>query len=128
MPPGTTKVDRSTIFGNPFTAERREVAEAVALFREWLTSPCWYPDNEHKYPPLVTKHLLERRDRVLAELPKLRGRNLACWCPLPAEGDADICHASVLIQLAKTATCDAAPFRSASTLRGTTRPAEGSSS
>jgi hypothetical protein len=99
MPPDTTKVDRSTFFGNPFTADRREVAEAVALFREWLTSASWYPDNEHKYPPLVRKHLLEHRERVLAELPKLR-RNLACWCALPAKDEADPCHASVLLELA----------------------------
>ena len=100
MPPDTTKVDRSTIFGNPFTAERREAVKAVALFREWLTSASWQADNEDKYPPLVTKHLLERRERVLAELPKLRGRNLACWCPSPAEGEPDFCHAAVLLRLA----------------------------
>jgi hypothetical protein len=32
MPPDTVKVDRSKIYGNPFTTEKRERAEAVALF------------------------------------------------------------------------------------------------
>jgi len=30
----------------------------------------------------------------------LGGKSLACWCPLPAEGQPDICHARVLLDLA----------------------------
>lgn len=30
----------------------------------------------------------------------LAGRDLMCWCPLPAEGEPDHCHASVLIDIA----------------------------
>ena len=101
MPPDSVKVDRSTIFGNPFTMDKRERAAAVALFREWLTSATWIADCEQRYPPLLTKHLCERRTALLAALPKLRGKNLACWCPLPAKGEEDICHAAVLIELAK---------------------------
>ena len=104
MPPDTVKVDRGTIYGNPFTMENRERAEAVALFREWLTSATWVAECEQQYPPLLTKHLCERRTALLAALPKLRGKNLACWCPLPAEGEADTCHAAVLIDLANQPT------------------------
>ena len=100
MPPDTVKVDRSTIYGNPFTMENRERSEAVTLFREWLTSPTWTADCQQKYPPLLTKHLCNRRAVLLAALPKLRGKNLACWCPLPAEGEEDICHGAVLMELA----------------------------
>jgi hypothetical protein len=42
----------------------------VAVFREWLT------DNErygHGHE--------ERRQRLLARLPELRGKDLACFCP-----------------------------------------------
>lgn len=39
---------------------------------------------------------LERwRDRVETRLPELRGRDLACWCPLDRP-----CHADVLLELA----------------------------
>ena len=33
---------------------------------------------------------------------ELAGKNLACWCPLPAPGEPDICHAAVLLELANT--------------------------
>lgn len=29
----------------------------------------------------------------------LRGRDLACWCDLPADGQPDLCHAAYLIEL-----------------------------
>jgi hypothetical protein len=37
---------------------------------------------------------------VIAALPTLRGKNLACWCPLPAPGDPDICHAAIYLEMA----------------------------
>ena len=46
---------------------------------------------------------LYRRDaeaRPAADFAELAGRNLACWCPLPARGEPDICHAAVLLELA----------------------------
>lgn len=50
---------------------------------------------EARYPPLVAKHLIARRQDMLATLPELRGMNLACWCPL-----SGVCHADLLLQLA----------------------------
>lgn len=40
------------------------------------------------------------RTKLIAALPMLAGKNLACWCPLPAPGEPDICHAAVLLELA----------------------------
>jgi hypothetical protein len=34
---------------------------------------------------------------------ELAGRDLACWCKLPAEGQPDICHAAVLLEVAARA-------------------------
>lgn len=34
---------------------------------------------------------------------ELAGFDLACWCPLPAGGEPDICHAAVLLELANAA-------------------------
>ena len=31
---------------------------------------------------------------------ELAGRDLACWCPLPAAGEPDICHGAVLLAIA----------------------------
>lgn len=91
MPINTVKVDRNTVWGNPFVVgDRYEVrsphfgklcgphialasnAHAVALFRIWAP------------------HILADLDVRL-----LRGKNLACWCPLDQP-----CHADVLLELA----------------------------
>jgi uncharacterized protein DUF4326 len=40
------------------------------------------------------------RTKVLAALPGLRGKNLACWCALPEAGQRDNCHAALLLELA----------------------------
>jgi hypothetical protein len=100
MPANTFKVDRSTIYDNPFGGQVRTPKEAVAMFEEWLADPLW---NEHvgaAYPPLITKQLMDRRRDVLSSLTNLRGFNLACWCLLPDDGEADGCHAAVLLKLA----------------------------
>jgi hypothetical protein len=40
-------------------------------------------------------------EKLAAEARKeLRGKNLACWCPLPADGEEDFCHAAVLLRVA----------------------------
>jgi hypothetical protein len=70
MPPNTVKVDRSTKWGNPwFVTHEISAVQAVTWFR-----------NEH-----------------VGSLPvaELRGKNLACWCPLDKP-----CHADVLLELA----------------------------
>jgi hypothetical protein len=72
MPPNTVKVDRTTKWGNPCKHELPEVA--VAEFREILrTSPTL-------------------RAQIRSEL---RGKNLACWCPLDGP-----CHADILLMVA----------------------------
>lgn len=88
MPDNTVKVDRSTKWGNPFrigTAVHRgpaysgrdeyitDAAHACRVYRTWLFN---LRDAEHKVFPL-------------------RGKNLACWCPLD-----EPCHADVLLELA----------------------------
>ena len=100
MPENSLKVDRTTIFGNPFTIEKLEPPRAVELYRSWLMKELSDSDIEKRYPAVVAKHLFARRVAVLNALPKLRGKNLGCWCALPYAGEADVCHASVLLELA----------------------------
>jgi hypothetical protein len=94
MPPNTRKVDRSTVFGNPFDSVKYGVDDAVNLHRAWLTGAFTDEQIEARYPSLVAKHLIARRRRVLASLHELRGKNLACWCS-PSQS----CHADLLLEL-----------------------------
>jgi hypothetical protein len=89
-------VSRPSIFGNPWTvadlqktrlfAVGMEAGVCVVEFRRWLTNPID-----------CTRHnaLKERRKAILDALPSLRGKNLACWCPI-----GNPCHADVLLELA----------------------------
>ena len=92
MPANTVKVDRTTLFGNPFSAKEHGHDRAVALHRAWLT--------RRSIGKGLSKELLQRRKAVLEALPALRGKNLACWCPLPEHEEPDNCHAALLLELA----------------------------
>lgn len=76
------RVDRRTRWGNPYRIGRDGTRAEV--IRRYAT------------------YVLTRSD-LLADLPHLRGRVLACWCaPAP-------CHAEVLRDLADQATPDTPP-------------------
>jgi len=75
MPPNTIYVGRPTMWGN-YAADGSHKTYAVAAFRCWVdshASPTW-------------------RGRARIDL---RGKNLACWCPLDQP-----CHADVLLEIA----------------------------
>lgn len=102
MPPNTVSVARPGKWGNPFTVrgcraagfvgtDAELAARVVGAFRAWLTSPHW---RENWSGPEAER----RRNTILSELPSLRGKNLACWCPLDQP-----CHAAVLLELANAA-------------------------
>jgi Domain of unknown function (DUF4326) len=95
MPPNTRKVDRSTVFGNPFDVARYGLVEAMRLHRIWLTGEMSEIELNQRFPPAVVRHLVVRRLRVLEGLGQLRGMNLACWCPLSAR-----CHGDLLLEFA----------------------------
>jgi hypothetical protein len=61
----------------------RDAADATDLFRAYVE----FHDDE--WPPDVIRR-------------ELGGKDLACWCPLPAPGEPDHCHAAVLLRLAAT--------------------------
>ena len=72
MPPNTVNCTRPGPWGNPFRVYHHDVAKAVRLFEQSITP--------------------EFRARIKAQL---RGRNLACFCPLNQP-----CHADVLLRIA----------------------------
>jgi Domain of unknown function (DUF4326) len=95
LPKNTVCVDRSTQWGNPFIVGRDGTrVECVKLYATlmagYIALTCDAP------PEAQQKH----RDYVMQNLGELRGRNLACWCSLPAVGENDVCHGAVLLTLA----------------------------
>lgn len=88
MPEGAVYVGRPTQWGNPFTVERAELELSgaglpgdladllvVTVYRTWVKR--------------------EVDEFLTIDLEPLRGRDLACWCPLDRP-----CHADVLLELA----------------------------
>lgn len=75
MPENTVKVDRTTKWGNDFIMAHEGTRElAVTSHREQATA------QAEAFPNYFEP---------------LRGKNLACWCPLDKP-----CHADVLLELA----------------------------
>lgn len=86
MPANTVKVDRTTRWGNPFPigGEYPTAEAAVRRFQASLVmAPAPHPESHMGH--------------IRANLDELRGKNLACWCPLDQP-----CHADVLLNLANS--------------------------
>jgi hypothetical protein len=89
IPPNTVKVARPSKWGNPFQVvdvldaycgnKRDAAADCVRSYRQWL-------HGDEAYIALTSP--VEVRN-------ELRGKNLACWCPLDHP-----CHADVLLEIA----------------------------
>jgi hypothetical protein len=99
--PGAIVVTRPGKWGNPFEVEDAldddptlttdQARETCArMYRRWLDGEITLTDPE----------LIGRRTWILDHIDQLAGHPLACWCPLPEPGQADHCHADVLLDLA----------------------------
>lgn len=75
MPPNTKKVDRSTIYGNPFTLDEFSREDSLRLYRIYLDF-------------VLRKKILD--------IEPLRGYNLACSCKLDEN-----CHVDLLLEKIK---------------------------
>lgn len=90
LPPNTVTVARPTPWGNPFVKGRDgAAADCVARYRRLMQGEI----------ATDVQASAEEQQRVLAHVRQhvhtLRGRNLACWCPLDGP-----CHADTLLELA----------------------------
>jgi hypothetical protein len=86
MPPNTVYVGRPSIWGNPFKVVEGDTPMSVLTwYRLWLTGK-----------KMIGGGGL-RRLTVISRLPELRGKDLACWCPLDQP-----CHADVLLEIANS--------------------------
>lgn len=90
MPENTVKVDRTTMWGNPFVPGKPAPIGP--------TKGATVQDKRHAFvlyrslAPLSEHLVHEARER-------LRGKNLACWCPKDDPYE-DCCHAAVLLDIA----------------------------
>jgi hypothetical protein len=103
-PAGAIVVARPSKWGNPFTisgaiesewatTEKQARKLAVDAFRDCLTRG----EESEWWSAACAAHFI----RITENLDELRGRDLACWCPLIDEfGHRVPCHADVLLQLA----------------------------
>lgn len=97
LPEGAVYVGRPTIWGNPFATTGRGHAKATILHKEWLNGHVGALTLERLgFCPAQIDALDRLRERVLTNLHRLCGRNLACWCPL----SSDWCHANTLLRMA----------------------------
>jgi Domain of unknown function (DUF4326) len=96
-PDGVIYCGRPTIRGNPFDWRRFGLAYSVRLFRDWLDGRLSDLRIERLgFCPAEIEALHRRRERLLAEIGRLRGRDLQCWCPLSSRW----CHIDILIERA----------------------------
>lgn len=93
LPPGAVSVARPTRWGNPF---------AIGTELRFPFDEVYGPvvrDREHAVEIFTGYARITSGYAFLARR-ELAGKDLACWCPLPAEGEPDICHARVLLDIA----------------------------
>ena len=79
MPENCVYVGRPTKWGNPFKGE-----DAVYNYWTWISD-------------MVIRHGTMKPRYEALGIHELRGKNLACWCPLDKE-----CHADVLLSLVES--------------------------
>jgi hypothetical protein len=70
---GAVLVARPSRWGNPYSIEEYGRKRAIEMYEQWLLA----------------------NDELLAQLPSLKGKRLACYCKLD-----EPCHADVLARLA----------------------------
>jgi Domain of unknown function (DUF4326) len=112
LPPGTVCVDRSSKWwGNPFALDMhvgqgdplRPYLDAAVQAVLGIDVRAWDMVAAGTRKIAVAAYELwladqpELTDRIRRDL---RGKDLADYCPLPAEGEPDICHASILLAIA----------------------------
>lgn len=102
MQEGAVYVGRPTLFGNPVNVGGKcSAAQATKAYRELLKLPQLKlldrltDENGHVIHGFTSLGVIAWREAIKKKLPALRGRDLACWCPLDQP-----CHADVLLELA----------------------------
>lgn len=93
MPANAVYVGRPSRWGNPFV-----VGELKFLHNDEDGSTLVANVNTAQEAVAYFRWYVEASEHRLAAIAKLRGKDLACWCPLDQP-----CHADVLLELANAA-------------------------
>lgn len=106
LPPGAVKVDRSTDYGNPFRVEQvlvppgwKVVAPSGRVLALRASKADALAVAVQEFRAFITSGQLTAQRRRIAARENLRGRDLACWCPI-----GQPCHADVLLEIANERT------------------------
>lgn len=100
MPAGAVYVGRPTQWGNPFAPDWESLIPAWLIFGRSDADPVYItPQSSLQAVALYRVYLLamiqDAADEGKDLLAALRGKDLACWCPLDQP-----CHADVLLEFA----------------------------
>ncbi|MFN3473525.1 MAG: DUF4326 domain-containing protein [Blastomonas sp.] len=95
MPENTVSVARPTKWGNPYKV-------APAFESDGFKFPEVTPEIAVQCYRERYEAAMRQWESTRAAMEELRGKNLACWCPLDAP-----CHADVLLELANRDPDDA---------------------
>ena len=93
-------VDRSTRWGNPF--DWRDIMTLFSCTNEEAREMAsdWFSYGLRGFFQPRPGRVRDRIDYIREHVHELRNTNLACWCKLPAPGEPDLCHASILLEIA----------------------------
>lgn len=104
IPDGAVYVGRPSKWGNPFHThgDGYPMAPEIAVqaFRESLRATGdFFPNDHPRFRTYRGRRQMEARELTTIQDIKreLRGKNLACWCPLDQP-----CHADVLLEIANS--------------------------
>lgn len=114
MPEGAVYVGRPTRWANPFAVRKHPECFEVVDVGGWVdTVGRTFPGAREARAYAVELYRLHTGPMGSYELDvaevrlALAGRDLACWCSLPGEGEPDVCHAAVLLEIANEGDTDA---------------------
>lgn len=94
MPPNTVYVGRPTKWGNPWRVGEHGIPDAAEAVRRFRAALLGFESNGSFCAPIA--HPESYIGQIIFNAPtELRGKNLACFCPLDQP-----CHADVLLELA----------------------------
>lgn len=103
-PEHATYVGRPTRFGNPYRLVRQDNGWTVQFGDHGGGVGLFPSDAEaRRYATEAFRVWIQQpgqADQLRLFRALLHGRDLTCWCPLPAEGEPDHCHAAVLLSIA----------------------------
>ncbi|MFC8515522.1 DUF4326 domain-containing protein [Streptomyces sp. NPDC057257] len=106
-PDGAVYVGRPTRFANPARIIRASNGLIVQWGSDGGSVGVWPNEAEARcYATEAFRVWINQpgqADTLLLFRALLHGRDLTCWCPLPAPSQPDHCHAAVLLELANDA-------------------------